>query len=248
MQKSNSKFYIVIFGALLIIAGLFFFRGSSNEAGTAVSESDEEARPLKPSEVDFSKSNHPEAASAPVIAEHPKLDLQTPQGFSEAETKQWTVFQEVVNSRDDNDPRIDQELRNLSPRMHENLRKTYQQLPMESRNSRGLIAFLIARDLQSVQDAEFLKGIYEEEPCRSMSDCTKAEASDPHADATNQTSLNYPQLAGLYQLEQRLEKNPEILNNPEMRQEISALLREARQFPGSALQARAEGIQKKYGL
>jgi hypothetical protein len=246
MQKSKTPLYFGIFGALLIAAGLFFYRGSQNREAT-------EAVPLKPSQVDFAKGNHFPAeskqATPPVVTERPKLNLETPQGFSAVETKQWTVFQEIVNSRNDNDPRIDQELKTLSPKMHENLIKAYQQLPMENRNSRGLIAFLIARDLQSTRDVEFLKSIYQEQPCMSMGDCSKSETTaDPHAEATNQTSLNYPQLAGLYQLEQQLERNPNLLNNPEMRQEIADLLREARQFPGSSLQARAEDIQKKYGL
>ncbi len=246
MQKSKTSLYFGIIGALLIAAGLFFYRGSKSP------EASSDPVPLKPSQVDFSKGNHlpgPTSAETPVVAERPKLNLATPQGFSEVETKQWTVFQEIVNSRNDNDPRIDQDLKTLSPKMHENLMKAYQNLPMENRNSRGLIAFLVARDLQSAKDVQFLKSIYQEQPCMSMGDCSKTEANpDPHAEATNQTSLNYPQLAGLYQLEQKLERSPELLNNPEMRQEIADLLREARQFPGSSLQARAEGIQKKYGL
>jgi len=244
MQKLKSKtvLSIIFLGALLIGVGLFYFWGTSppiTETGT-----------LKPSDVDFMQGNHPEPQKAPSaeVKERPQMNLQTPEGFSEKEARQLQVFQEIVNSRNDNDPRIDQELTTLSPGLHETLRETYQKLPAENRNSRGLIAFLIARDLQSIEDVEFLKAIYQEQPCLSMSDCSKLEASDPHADATNQTSLNYPQLAGLYQIEQKLESNPEILNNPEMRQEISNLLREARQFPGSALQNRAEDIQKKYGL
>lgn len=208
---------------------------------------------LKPSEVDFTKGNHPQAGSAAATTETAKverapMDLNPPAGLSEVDAKQWAIFQKVVTSRNDNDPRVDQEMKNLSPQMHEGLRKKYHEIPAENRNSRGLVAFLIARDLQSTDDVRFLTSIYQETPCLSMSDCSRPEAADPHTESTIQTSLNYPQLAGLYQLEQKLERSPELLQNPDMRQEISNLLREARQFPGSALQKRAEDIQKKYGL
>jgi hypothetical protein len=249
MSQENDKRTktILLVGALLVGAGLFFYQHSHNQPA------------LKPSDVDFSRGNHPAeqpaAASAigggkaPAAAtERPKMNLDAPTGLSEKEAAQWKIFQEVITSRNDNDPRVDQELRTLSPQMHEALRRTYQQMPAENRNSRGLVVFLIARDLTSVEDAQFLTAIYQEQPCLSMADCSQAGTSDPHMDAVNQTSLNYPQLAGLYQLEHRLESAPEILQNPEIRQEISNALREAKQFPGAALQRRAEDIQKKYGL
>jgi len=249
MSQENDKRSktILLIGALLVGVGLFFYQHSKTQPA------------LKPSDVDFTRGNHPGetsvdgtagAAKAPAAAatERPKMNLDAPTGLSEKEAAQWKIFQEVITSRNDNDPRVDQELKTLSPQMHEGLRRTYQQIPAENRNSRGLIAFLIARDLTSIEDAQFLTAIYQEQPCLSMADCSQLGASDPHMDAVNQTSLNYPQLAGLYQLEQRLENTPEILQNPEIRQEISNMLREARQFPGAALQRRAEDIQKKYGL
>jgi hypothetical protein len=248
MQQTKAFKISVFFGALLFGVGLFFFQYKDTP------------RFQKPSDADFSQSNHPPAQKseldshtapgvmAPVDPGRKEMKLESPVEFSEADAKQWKTFQEVVFSRNDNDPRIDSELRTLSPKVHEALRKAYQAIPAENRNSRGTVVFLIARDLQTLADAEFLKKVYQEDPCLSLSDCTKAGESDPHSDGSTQTTLNYPQLAGLFQLEQRLAKNPGLIQNPDIRAEIANLLREARQFPGSSLQKRAEELQKRYGL
>jgi hypothetical protein len=227
-------------GIVTLLLGVgFFFRGSRSE--------NEE---LKPSQVDFTKGNKPQdRAVVPTQSpKHEAMQLAMPMGLSEKEEKQWNILKDVLQSHNDNDPRVDQELKVLSPKLHEELRKTYTQLPMESRNSRGLIVFLIARDLQNSADAAFLKAVYEEPPCLSMADCSQAQPSNSHEESVTQTSLSYPQLAGLYQLDQKLERNPELLQSPEMHQEIADLLREARQFPNEALRRRAEEIQKKLGL
>ena len=251
MPQTKAFKISVFFGALLVGAGLFFFQHK------------DEPRFNKPSEADFSKGNYPQPSPkattgetangapgviAPVEPARKEMNLEAPQGLSEADSKQWKTFQEVVLSRNDNDPRYDTELKTFSPKMHEALRKKYAEIPAENRNSRGTIVFLLARDLRTAADAEFLKSVYQEQPCLSLSDCGKAGASDPHADASTQTTLDYPQLAGLFQLEKRLASNPELLQNADIRKEISDLLREARQFPGSTLQKRAEELQKKYGL
>ncbi len=243
MARTNQKpFLVVLFGALLI-AGLFYYRQVAHEP-----------QELRPSDLNFSESNElaphePQASDTTEGDQRKPMQLEEPKGLSETDAKQWKIFQEVIFGRNDNDPRVDQDLRKMSPAMHQALMDAYQKIPLENRNSRGMVAFLIGRDLQTAADAAFLKGIYQEEPCLSMADCSRAEAeTDPHLSGTVQTSLNYPQLAGLYQLEQRLGANPDLLKNPEIKAEIAELLREARQFPGSAIQKRAEELQKKYGL
>lgn len=207
--------------------------------------------PSKPSHYDFTSGNHPEKKS---LQEAPNPQLPKPSKLvaksliSAEDQKKWQLFQAAIESKNDNDPRIDSDLADLSPEMHENLRQAYEALAAENRNGRGLVAFLIARDLKSPEDVDFLKKIYQESPCLSFSNCATEAPPDPHLDGINQTSLNYPQLAGLYQLERKLEAQPEMLGNAEMRARLSAMLREARQFPADAVQKRAEQIQSRYGL
>lgn len=239
----SKTFQIGILSGALLLAGLFYFRTKHEEAPI-------EAR-LKPSQMDFSKSNQlpgPTTSTTLADSKTTKIELKKTGELSEADQKKWTVFEEILNSKNDNDPRVDQELRHLSPEMHQNLRAAYSGLPAENRNGRGFIAFLVARDLKDVQDVQFIKEIFQESPCLSFQSCGQAGAPDPHFDGINETSLNYPQLASLYQIQKQLESNPGILNSSEMKNSIKDTLREARQFPSSAVQNRAREIQEKFGL
>lgn len=238
MQRTKI-FLIILIGALFAGGLLFFLRPKP----------DIESMALKPSQLDFSKGNNL-PKSKPIVApvQTAKVQVFAARELPDADRKKIATLQEIVNSKNDNDPRIDSELKNLSPDLKSNLREIYTQFPMESRNNRGLVAFLISRELNSVQDAQFLQQIFQEAPCLSLSDCTSLAESNPHMDGINQTSLNYPQLASLYQLQKRLESQPNLLQRPELKAEIGKILREARQFPASAVQDRAEAIQKKFGL
>jgi hypothetical protein len=236
----NKSFQVGIFIGALLIAGLFYFQRSTR--------SEQSSPRLKPSQMDFSKSNQLPAAPLQKPTTQQQVELSQANPLKAEDEKKWKAFEEILNSKNDNDPRVDEELRHLSPQMHDNLRKAYSHLPPENRNGRGFIAFLIARDLKDSNDVQFLQEIYQEPPCQSLQNCAEAAAADPHFDGINATSLNYPQLASLYQLQKRLEADPSVLESPEMRNSISQTLREARQFPSSAVQNRAQQIQEKFGL
>lgn len=242
MQDKKIQIYILI-GALLL-TGLFFYRSATEEH--------KKSQSLKPSDVNFVSGNYPvETKQSEIFTEKketPAIDVQPVGPLAGQDQKKWQIFKEILNSKNDNDPRLDNELRNLSPEIHRSLQNAYEKLPSEDRNGRGLIAFLVARDLNTTTDVEFLRKIYQENPCLSFENCSVVAPPDPHVDGVNQTSLNYPQLAGLYQLEQKLKAQPDLLRNPEMKKLISDLLRDARQFPADAIQKRAEAIISQYGL
>lgn len=242
-NKSVTKFAFLI-GALLTGGLLIYSRQDEPKS----------IQSLKPSQLDFSKSNQiqpvpqnyldvRETANANV-----EKKIEAPPGLSETDRRAWIVLEEILNSKNDNDPRMDREFKNMTLEMHEALFKKYASLQMENRNGRGLIAFLVARDLKSPADAEFLRKIFQESPCTSFEDCKNVGNDDPHFSGINQTSLTYPQLASLYQLESKLEKGPEILKDPNMRDEIIALLKQAADFPVPVVQQKAEEIKSKYGL
>ncbi len=239
MRKDKFLLGLIIGGALLV-AGLFsFLKPHSSEVATGQ---------LKPSQLDFRESNQIKPPEKLVVTAPPQTEVALSPDLKEEDKKKIKTFEEILNSKNDNDPRVDSELKSLSAEVHQNLQKAYSQMPKENRNGRGFVAFLIARDLKSVEDARFLKGIYEENPCLSFQDCSKEGPSDPHIDGINQTSLNYPQLAALYQLERKLESQPDLLNQPEMRNELLSVLREAQQFPSDSVQKRAQNILSKFKL
>ncbi len=245
--KSNPKFkrpiYLLI-GALLIGAFLFFNKQKLQVdlaekpaaiapvgAGDAVIPEQHISEPVKP-----------EALSAAKLQAATVVDIAS---LSLLEKKSWKTFQEILLSKNDNDPRLDSDLKNLSPALHQALLAKYSSLPMESRSERGLIVFLVARDLQSPDDLKFLKSIYDESPCLSLANCGTRTESDPHISGIDDTSANYPQLTALFQLDQLLTTKPGILMDPNMKDHFRAVIEQALKFPVPAIQQKAAEIQAK---
>lgn len=212
---------------------------------------------LKPSQLDFSQSNQlqePATISGRVQAEtavNEAADSTEPAAvtiLSETEKKMWLNLEEILKSKNDSDPRV-KDLTNLSADFRKALTNKYASLKMEDRNGRGFIVFLISKDLKSVSDLEFLQKVYQEQPCLSLENCAVTSRDDhPHNSGVDQTTMNYPQLVALYQLDKQLTAKPELINDPAMRAGILATLRQAESFPVPAVHDRAEQIRKKYNL
>lgn len=168
--------------------------------------------------------------------------------LSPEDQKKWEDLQEILVSRNDNDPRIDKEFKNLSDQMHRTLQAQYHEFPLENRNQRGLIAFLIARDLKDTDDLEFLKKIYQEAPCLSLENCGSRTSSDPHLSGIDESSMNYPQLVSLYQLEAKLRTKPELFLDGSMKDYAREVIEQALRFPVSSVQKKAAEIQSTYQL
>lgn len=246
-MQTKKLFLVLIIGALLL-AGLYFFLGQKNSDSVAI---------LKPSQLDFSKSNQlqepttvqeqsqadPVAADSAVAATTP-----VPTTLSEAEQKLWANFEEILKSKNDSDLRV-KDLKNLSADFRKALSDKYGSLKMEDRNGRGFIIFLISKELKSASDLDFLQKVYQEQPCLSLENCsTTSRDENPHTSGIDQTTMNYPQLVALYQLDKQLEAKPELLKDPAMRAGILATLKQAEAFPVPAVHDRAQQIREKYQL
>lgn len=243
----NRSLSFVIFGALFI--GALFIFNQQNLIRQSASED-----PIP----DFKSSNHPilqtnlnNEKQLQAIQKIETVVSQNSAILNDSDLKKLNVFKEILLKRNDNDPRLDQLFKQNSNEFKQVIREVYQSLPMEARNERGTIAFLISRDIQSDQDVQFLETIFKEEPCLSVEDCKTISNDDPHYSGINQVSANYPQQVILYQLEhfdQQLQKNPKLINNQDIRYAIENLLRTASQFPVPSIQQKAEQLQKKFGF
>ncbi|MBK7962001.1 MAG: hypothetical protein IPK04_12860 [Bdellovibrionales bacterium] len=160
--------------------------------------------------------------------------------------KKWEVLQEILASQNDNDPRLDKTFKGMSDDLHLILQEQYLEIPAENRNQRGLLAFLIARDLKNTEDLDFLKKIYEESPCLSLENCNSRTSSDPHLSGVDEASMNYPQLASLYQLEKQLNDNPGIFADSSMKDHAMAVIEQALKFPVASVQRKAAEIQARF--
>jgi hypothetical protein len=120
------------------------------------------------------------------------------------------VLDEVLAAKNDNDPRLDSELRGLSPTSKRMMEDRYRSLAPEKRNERGTIAFLVGREIASADDVAFMGGILSEPPCLSLGDCSREDKNtdDGHLNAETgaAVSLAYPQLVALHSIEGQIER------------------------------------------
>lgn len=144
--------------------------------------------------------------------------------------EQLRVLDEILRARNDNDPRLDRELRDWSEPAREALRTRYAALAPEDRNGRGTIVFLLGRELHTERDVEFLKEVIEEKPCLSLTDCARDSAAahpeDSHHEAGVEVTLSYPQLVALRALEKFLSVKEGF--DPKMREGAWAAIRAAK--------------------
>ncbi len=161
----------------------------------------------------------------------------------------WNAFENILKTKNDNDPHVDKELKSTSPTLHEALFLKYNSMPSEDRSGKGLIVYLIARDIKSEEDVQFLKKIYQEKPCLSLSDCSSlAQDEDSHHASTTQTTLLYPQFTALYVIAKELKDKPELLNDVKYRNGVIQIITLAENFPVSSIQNKAREIKQKYNL
>lgn len=124
------------------------------------------------------------------------LSRPTSAALAEAKAKLATL-EDILRSRNDNDPRLDREFLGLSPEAKALLREAYGALPRERRNERGTIVYLLGKNLQTDDDWSFLRAVAAEPPCLSLADCSKpsGEVGGPGDEIT----LAYPSLVAVRQ-------------------------------------------------
>lgn len=225
------KHLISLAVVLLVLIGFTFFYSQKKE--TAGESPLSETSELKKEDSTVSNTAaSPDSSATPTPAKHPELK----------------VLAEIFKTKNDNDPRMDRELKNLSESVKAALRQQYADTKAELRNERGTIAFLLGRELKegrgSEADVKFLASILMEKPCLSLTDCSKPASSqtpeEQHLEAIHETTAHYPQLMSLRAFRQSLESGnltPELRRaaieaiedalhsrNPRVAQEAQAIL------------------------
>src|SRR5207302_220894 len=83
------------------------------------------------------------------------------------------ILDEILRSRNDNDPRLDADFNDLSAETKRRFREKYGALAPEKRNERGTVVYLLGRNINDDRDWDFLREVAGEPPCLSLSDCSK---------------------------------------------------------------------------
>ena len=123
------------------------------------------------------------------------------------EQRKLKVLEEILKSKNDNDPRLDREFQNLSEKTKELFREKYAALPQEKRNEKGTIVFLLGKNLKEAADFRFLESVLTESPCYNLANCKDSGGGkgDPaHEDMGSAITLAYPQVVSLKAVEKYL--------------------------------------------
>jgi hypothetical protein len=123
------------------------------------------------------------------------------------------ILEEILKTKNDNDPRLDKEFKNLSNGAKELLREKYTALPAEKRNEKGTVVFLLGKNLKEADDFRFLEKVLSEPPCYNLANCKDSGGvshDSGHDEMGAAVTLAYPQLVSLKVVERYLaDKNPE---------------------------------------
>ena len=169
--------------------------------------------------------------------------------LSPEDQKKVSALEQILLSRNDNDPRIDTELKNLSPQVKAALVSKYRSWSPEKFNERGTVVFLIGREIRNPGDVDFLKSVLQEKPCLNISDCSKHPEAhtgdDDHREMINETTIRYPQLMALSALREKylsLKEKPE--GQEELLRSVRSALEEATRSPDPRIVEEAQSILK----
>ncbi len=138
---------------------------------------------------------------------NPQVPAATAPSAVATQSPKILLLEEILKSKNDNDPRLDSEFLNLSEKEKELLREKYSALPAEKRNEKGTIVFLLGKNLKGEGDFRFLEGVLSEPPCYSLANCQGSSGSkmdSGHEDMGTAVTLAYPQIVSLKVVEKYL--------------------------------------------
>jgi hypothetical protein len=131
----------------------------------------------------------------------------TGSALTSEDQRKITVLTEILTTKNDNDPRMDTELKDLSPAAKTAIQKKYQESVSEKRNERGTLVFVLGREIKDASELGFFKEVLSERACLSLENCEKPpgehSGEEEHLESINEATTNYPQLMALRALVHR---------------------------------------------
>jgi len=191
-----------------------------------------------------------EKVSQPEPGVSPRVAMEVLEASVSAQTQQkLKVLREILATKNDNDPRLDTELRTLSDEAKALFSVQYSAFPPEAHNERGTIVFLLGRNLTKPSDVDFLVRVVGEPACLSMAKCSEpdppSKRDDEHIETAHEVTLVYAQLVALKAAERYL-KQPQP--QPEVAEKLRALLEAAKESPQPRVASLAEEILSRTSL
>ncbi|MCM2266275.1 MAG: hypothetical protein NDI60_00720 [Elusimicrobiales bacterium] len=213
---SKAVFLILVLAA----AGLFFWRATRTRPENGLSEplapiaarheTRQTALPWEEPSGQQASSQAGKATEEPWQAAGGRAAQQTaPSANYAADTpaQKLALLEEILLSRNDNDPRLDTAFNDLSPQTKRLFRNKFRQLPDERRNEQGTVVYLLGRNLKTDEDWAFLREVASAPPCLSLEDCSRQAKTEPdaHVSAGVELTLSYPAIMALKRAERILQ-------------------------------------------
>jgi hypothetical protein len=133
------------------------------------------------------------------------------------------TLNQVLKDQMDNDPRVDKELSRLTQKERLDFRAKYRLLKPEALKNRGLIVYLLGRNIETQGDLDFMAEVLNERGCLSLENCERTDQKtlSEHALASQ---LVFPKLMAITALKAKLASRP----SAKMREAIKDILESAR--------------------
>lgn len=241
MQTKNQKIIIV---AGLLILGAFAFSQLSRDAVPETAAANTEKDSLVPFD---SQELQTEDQTSAILTPAANSNQENTITENAVDTQKMQLLNEILVSKNDNDPRIDNDFKNLTPSFKKLLMIQYKKYKPEQRNEKGTVAMIVSRELNSVDDLDTLEIVFDEAPCKSLADCSTEDLNvDPHHSGSTNVDLNYPQMVTLYQIDRKLEKG--LFKTQSEKSEIKKFLDQASNYPSDMVRNKASDIIKKHSL
>lgn len=133
------------------------------------------------------------------------------------------VLNQVLADQSHNDVRVDQELSKLNQKERLDFRQKYRSLRPEALKDRGLIVYLLGRNIETQGDLEFLKEVLNERGCLSLNNCAITD-QETLSQPEIASHLAFPKLMAIAALKGKLAGQ----NSKKMREAIEVILQGAR--------------------
>ncbi len=207
-MKFNSKILIAVLGVMGgVSVWVYLTRPKPASTGLEMSPSSGEAT----AGADLAGNSGAFAINSGASAAPPAGSAAThTAALTPEDSRKVRILDEILLSKNDNDPRLDTELRDFTPAAKAAIRARYEGTRPERRNERGTLVFLLGREIREPADLGFFAGVLAEKPCLSLQDCNRPpeahSGEEEHFESINETTANYPQLMALRALKQRAEE------------------------------------------
>jgi hypothetical protein len=199
----------VFLGAAGVFAGglVFLILSRDNPPGSVAPDAREENGAIPANVISATAKTGHAAPSDITRSDQGAVRPKAPETHvTQSDKAKLVVLNEILSSKNDNDPRLDREFNALTDGSKALMRSRYAAFGAEKRNERGTIVFLLGRNLAAESDTAFLTDVLREAPCFSLENCAREAAGsvssgDLHHDVGTEVTLAYPQIVALKSIE-----------------------------------------------